>query len=68
MLIALAGPLTHVPQLLAWLLVLLPVHHAATGSWSPSLTIPAASQHFLLALVAGACQVRPASGVSVQCV
>jgi Zn-dependent protease len=55
--IALAGPLTHIPQLLFWLGCLLPAYHAAYGSWHASLAIPPPSQHFVLALIAGACQV-----------
>ena len=52
-----AGPLTHIPQLLAWLALLFPAYHAAYGSWAASLAIPPPSQHFWLAVVAGACQV-----------
>ena len=63
MLIALAGPLTHIPQLLVWLALLFPAHHAAYGSWGASLAIPPPSQHFWLAVVAGACQVRGSWGV-----
>lgn len=59
LLIALAGPLTHVPQLAVWLGILFPVYHAAYGSWAISLGIPPPSEHFGLAVVAGACQVGP---------
>ena len=57
LLIALAGPLTHIPQLIVWLALLFPAYHAAYGSWGASLAIPPPSQHFWLAVVAGACQV-----------
>ncbi|KAL4422465.1 hypothetical protein ABPG75_008662 [Micractinium tetrahymenae] len=58
LLIALAGPLTHVPQLAVWLAILFPVYHAAYGSWSISLGIPPPSEHFRVAVVAGACQLN----------
>lgn len=54
LLIALAGPLTHVPMLLLWLAVLFPVYHAAYGSWAIGIGIPSPSEHFGLAVVAGA--------------
>ena len=60
LLIALAGPATHLPQLAFWSLLLLPLRHAAYGSWAISLSIPPPAQHFLLAVVAAACQVRHA--------
>ena len=56
--IALAGPATHIPQFLVWFACLFPAYHAAYGSWSMSLAIPPPQQHFGLAVVAGACQVR----------
>lgn len=59
LLISLAGPLTHLPQFAVWLGILFPVYHAAYGSWAISLGIPPPSEHFGLAVVAGACQVRP---------
>ncbi|PRW60200.1 MBL fold metallo-hydrolase [Chlorella sorokiniana] len=56
--IALAGPLTHIPQFLVWFAILFPVYHAAYGSWDISLAIPYPDAHFGLAVVAGACQLN----------
>lgn len=56
--IALAGPLTHIPQFLVWFAILFPVYHAAYGSWDVSLAIPYPDLHFGLAVVAGACQLN----------
>ncbi|KAG2422875.1 hypothetical protein HXX76_015706 [Chlamydomonas incerta] len=51
--VALAGPLTHIPQVLVWLLLLLPVYHADTGSWAVKLYVPyPEAAHFLHALFA----------------
>ncbi|KAL4436078.1 hypothetical protein ABPG77_005526 [Micractinium sp. CCAP 211/92] len=58
LLISLAGPLTHLPQFAVWLGILFPVYHAAYGSWAISLGIPPPSEHFGLAVVAGACQLN----------
>ncbi len=38
--VAVAGPLTHIPMVLVWLLLLLPAYHAETGSWAVRLTMP----------------------------
>lgn len=51
--VALAGPLTHIPQVLVWLLLLLPVYHADTGSWAVKLYVPyPEAAHFLHSLFA----------------
>ena len=69
LLIALAGPLTHVPQFLIWFGALFPVYHAVYGSWHISLAIPPPAEHFGLAVVAGGCQVswRAAGGCCSWC-
>ncbi|KAG2489733.1 hypothetical protein HYH03_011840 [Edaphochlamys debaryana] len=38
--VAVAGPLTHVPMLGVWLLLLLPAFHATAGSWAINLAMP----------------------------
>lgn len=58
LLIAVAGPLTHIPQFLVWFAILFPVYHAVYDSWHISLSIPQPSDHFGLAVVAGACQLN----------
>ncbi|GLC55813.1 hypothetical protein PLESTB_001031600 [Pleodorina starrii] len=46
--VALAGPLTHIPQVGLWLLLLLPSYHASTGSWHIALRPPSfvGERHF----------------------
>lgn len=38
--VAVAGPLTHIPMVLVWWLLLLAAYHAETGSWAVPLTMP----------------------------
>ncbi|GFR46775.1 hypothetical protein Agub_g8403 [Astrephomene gubernaculifera] len=45
--VAVAGPLTHVPMVGAWLLLLLPAYHASTGSWHIRLDMPYPDSHHL---------------------
>lgn len=56
LIVALAGPATHAPQLAAWLAALAPLRHAAFGSWSLSLAVPSPAAHFWVAVAAAACQ------------
>lgn len=58
LLIAVAGPATHVPMLLLWLAALFPTYHAAYGTWAIRLSVPDPTAHFWLALVAGAVQLN----------
>eukprot|EP00891_Asterochloris_glomerata_P006693 jgi/Astpho2/6693/Aster-x1394 len=52
LLVALAGPLTHVPQTLLWLLIMLPIYKSQVGSFSGlSLDIPSPNLSLGLAVV-----------------
>jgi hypothetical protein len=57
MLVALAGPLTHIPMFMIWFALLFPATHASYGNFDVSLGIPPPENQFLLAVVAGGCQV-----------
>ncbi|PNH00507.1 hypothetical protein TSOC_013667 [Tetrabaena socialis] len=53
--VAVAGPLTHVPMVGIWLLLLLPAFHASTGSWAINLDMPwPSSGHLWHAVCVGA--------------
>lgn len=45
--VAVAGPLTHVPMVAVWLLLLLPAYHANTGSWAINLHMPYPDWHHM---------------------
>lgn len=61
--VAVAGPLTHVPMVAAWLLLLLLACHANTGSWGISLAITYYPwSHMWQGICAGAVIVSAASG------
>ena len=58
LLVAIAGPLTHVPQVLIWVAILALSAHAVHYPWQHNLDIPDIRTHFWLAVCAGAAQVR----------
>lgn len=57
LIVALAGPLTHLPQMAIWVAILALSAHVVHYPWQHNLHIPDARTHFWLAVCAGAAQV-----------
>lgn len=55
LLIALAGPLTHIPQFIVWFCILVPASLSAYGTVQLPWNIPPPDYHFGLAIIVGAC-------------
>ena len=55
--VAIAGPLTHIPQALIWVGILALSAHVVHYPWQHNLHIPDIRTHFWLAVCAGAAQV-----------
>ena len=57
LIVALAGPLTHLPQMAIWVAIFALSAHVVHYPWQHNLHIPDARTHFWLAVCAGAAQV-----------
>lgn len=56
--VSLAGPLTHIPQVIFWMALLVPTRYASMGVWTAALTVPDPHRSFFVALLASACQLN----------
>ena len=56
--VAIAGPLTHIPQVLVWVGILALSAHIVHYPWQHDFHVPDIRTHFWLAVCSGAAQVR----------